>query len=302
MLLQVSLIVISFIIIVLLAPVLDGIERKIKAKLHSRVGPPTILQSWYDILKLFSKELVLPEGGYLVPILVGLLYTLVLVTLILMPYGFPNPLTLGLPDIILLLVLIIALQLLWSASSLVSGNPYATVGVFREVGLGLVNEFFLALGLIAVALVTGSLGFAGLAHMAPPRLAYALILLSLAIACYVASGRIPYDIGEAEPELASGVLIEFSGPILGLALYAHYLKRAILYGLVANLIVLPLYPILGPVFSVIAFLATMIVLWIVFAIISIVLARSRIDLAPRGLLKIYLPLAIAYSILGYIGV
>ena len=219
-----------------------------------------------------------------------------------MPYGFPNPLTLGLPDIILLLVLIIALQLLWSASSLVSGNPYATVGVFREVGLGLVNEFFLALGLIAVALVTGSLGFAGLAHMAPPRLAYALILLSLAIACYVASSRIPYDIGEAEPELASGVLIEFSGPILGLALYAHYLKRAILYGLVANLIVLPLYPVLGPIFSIIAFLVVMMVLWVIFAIISIVLARSRIDLAPRGLLKIYLPLAIAYSILGYIGV
>lgn len=302
MLLQVSFIAIPFIIVVLLAPVLDGIERKIKAKMHSRVGPPTILQSWYDILKLFSKELVLPEGGYLVLILVGLLYTLVLTTLILMPYGFPNPLTLGLPDIILLLVLIITLQLLWSTSSLVSGNPYATVGVFREVGLGLVNEFFLALGLIAIALVTGSLGFIGLAHMNTPRLAYALILLSLAIACYVASGRIPYDIGEAEPELASGVLIEFSGPILGLVLYTHYLKRAVLYGLVANLIVLPLYPILGPVFSVIAFLATMIVLWIVFAIVSIVLARSRIDLAPRGLLKIYLPLAIAYSVLGYIGV
>lgn len=302
MLLEVSFLTALFIVMIVLAPVMDGVERKVKAKLHSRIGPPTVLQSWYDILKLFSKELVIPEGGYPAPVLVGLLFTLTLTTLILMPYGLPNPLTLGLPDILIILLLIIALQLLWSMGSLASGNPYATIGVFREVSLGLVNEFFLALGLITLTLIVGSASFVDVAYVFTPRIAYALIVVSLIIACYVASGRIPYDIGEAEPELASGMLIEYSGPVLGLALYTHYLKRAILYGLVVNLLILPLYPLLGPIPSAILFVALLVALWIAFAIISVVLARSRIDLAPRGLLKIYLPLAIAYTILGYIGV
>ena len=292
--------IVLFVCLTLLAPLLDGIERKIRAKLHSRIGPPSILQTWYDILKLFSKELVLPEGGLLVPLLVGLLYTLALVTLSIIPYGVPNPFTLGLPDILLILVLVIALQLLWTVSSLASGNPYATIGVFREAGLGLVNEFFLALSLIALALITGSSSFTGLVGFRL-TLSYILLLVVLGIACYVASGRIPFDIGEAEPELASGVLVEFSGPVLGLALYAHYLKRLILYAILADLIVLPFANVLG-LASIGVFLLVLVVLWIVFAVVSVVLGRSRIDLAPRGLLKIYTPLTIAYSVLGYLGV
>ncbi len=289
-----------FVGLTLLAPLLDGIERKIRAKLHSRVGPPSIFQTWYDILKLFSKEIVLPEGGLLVPLLVGLLYTLTLLTLSVLPYGLPNPFTSGLPDILLVLVLVIALQLLWTVSSLASGNPYATIGVFREAGLGLVNEFFLAVSLVALALITGSLSFAGLVG-SRLTVSYVLLVVVLGIACYVASGRIPYDIGEAEPELASGVLIEFSGPVLGLALYAHYLKRLVLYAILADVIVLPFAGMLG-LASIGVFLLILVLLWVFFAVISIVLGRSRIDLAPRGLLKIYTPLTIAYSILGYLGV
>ncbi len=294
--------ILVFIVLLVLAPVLDGVERKIKARLHSRVGPPTILQSWYDILKLFSKELVLPEGARSVFIVVGLLLALSVFSLIILPYGYPLQYTANLPDLVILLVLIISLQLLWSIGSLVTANPFATIGVFREASLGIVNEFFLALGFIVLMLMCGSPSSANISLENIPGIAYIVLVVSLVIACYVASGRIPYDIGEAEPELASGILIEFSGPVLGMVLYSHYVKRTLLYGFIADLIILPFHEIIGVFSSMVLFIAILVGIWLGFAVTSVVLARTRVDLAPRDLLKVYLPLSILYSILGYIGV
>ncbi len=300
--LQVSITIVVFIILLVLAPILDGIERKIKARLHSRVGPPTILQSWYDILKLFSKELVLPEGARSIFIIVGLLLALSIFSLIVLPYGYPLSYASKLPDLVILLVLIISLQLLWSIGSLVTGNPFATIGVFREASLGIVNEFFLALGFIAIMLLSGSPSSAKISLENIPKIAYIILVISLVVACYVASGRIPYDIGEAEPELASGILIEFSGPVLGMVLFSHYVKRTLLYGFIADLIILPFHNIIGVFYSVILFIVILVGIWLGFAIASIILARTRVDLAPRDLLKVYLPLSVLYSVLGYIGV
>ncbi|MEM4844591.1 MAG: NADH-quinone oxidoreductase subunit H, partial [Ignisphaera sp.] len=53
-------IVTSMLLYIFLPPLLDGIERKIRAKIQTRYGPPTILQTWYDIIKLSSKELRIP--------------------------------------------------------------------------------------------------------------------------------------------------------------------------------------------------------------------------------------------------
>ena len=300
--LQVSIAITVFVILLILAPVLDGIERKIKARLHSRVGPPTILQSWYDVLKLFSKELILPEGAHSIFVVVGLLLALSIFSLMILPYGYPLSYTSDLPDLVVLLVLIISLQLLWSIGSLVTANPFATIGVFREVSLGIVNEFFLALGFIALMLLSGSPSSANISLENVPGIAYIILVVSLAVACYVASGRIPYDIGEAEPELASGILIEFSGPVLGMVLYSHYVKRALLYGFIADLIILPFHRVIGVFYSTALFIVVLVGVWLGFAITSVVLARTRVDLAPRDLLKVYLPLSVLYSVLGYIGV
>ncbi len=300
--LHVSIYIAVFIVLLVLAPILDGIERKIKAKIHSRIGPPTVLQSWYDILKLFSKELIIPEGARSIFIVIGLMVSLVVFALFILPYGYPLVSQSVLPDIVFLLVLLISIQLLWAISSLVTGNPFATIGVFREASLGIVNEFFLALGFIALMLMCGTSSFANISLGNIPVIAYIVLVVSLMIACYVASGRIPYDIGEAEPELASGILIEFSGPLLGLALYTHFVKRILLYGVVADLIVLPFHSMLGPIYSTIFFIVLLIGVWLLFAVVSIILARTRVDIAPKELLKVYLPLSILYTILGFMGV
>jgi len=52
---------INILLAILMAPIFDGLRRKITARLQNRIGPP-ITQTWYDILKLLRKEIILPEN------------------------------------------------------------------------------------------------------------------------------------------------------------------------------------------------------------------------------------------------
>lgn len=268
-------------------PLYDGIERKIRARLHSRVGPPSIMQTWYDIRKLFHKELVATDTGANSIMVAAIFVAVTLFLALILPLGYTVLFSSDPVGLVLFTIMLIASQLLWITLSLTPGNPYSTIGVYREVVLGMVNEFFFALGLVGIMAYTRSLSFTRL-RVASITLTYVLLIILLAIAAYVASGRIPFDIAEAEPELASGVLIEFSGPVLGLMLYTHFLKRAILYGLVIDLILLPFTGIFGWVVGAILFFPLLLCLWMIYAVLSIVLARSRIDMAPRTMFAIYL--------------
>lgn len=53
---------VNLILVVLLAPLFDGMIRKLKAVVQSRKGPP-ITQPYMDILKLLGKEDLSPGGG-----------------------------------------------------------------------------------------------------------------------------------------------------------------------------------------------------------------------------------------------
>jgi len=48
----------QFLIILLLSPLLQGFIKKLKARMQGRVGPG-LLQPYYDLIRLFRKEMVL---------------------------------------------------------------------------------------------------------------------------------------------------------------------------------------------------------------------------------------------------
>ncbi|MCD6195450.1 MAG: NADH-quinone oxidoreductase subunit H [Staphylothermus sp.] len=285
--LDISLTIIVFLVMLILPPLLDGIERKIRAKIHSRVGPPSIMQTWYDIRKLFAKELVVTDTGYTMIFIAILLFTATVLTLFMLPTGY---LTIFSRDSISLLffsILILMLQLIWIILSVAPSNPFSTIGVYREALLGMVNELFFTLGLFTLMVYINGLSFTHLTSI-NYSITYVLIIILLASCVYVSSGRIPFDIAEAEPELASGILIEFSGPLLGVVLYSNLVKKAMLYGLVANLIIIPVIGNLNVFLKVLLFFISLSIIWIIYGVISILFARSRIDLAPKTLFLFYL--------------
>ncbi|ABN70158.1 hydrogenase-4 component C [Staphylothermus marinus F1] len=293
MLLDISIYVISFIVFLFIPPLLDGLERKIRARLHSRVGPPTIFQTWYDIRKLLAKEQVATDTFVNTFFIVSILFTTSMLTIPLMPFGSIGIFSNSRNSLILFIILLASSQLLWVALSLSPGNPFSTIGVYREALLEMVNELFLILTGFGLMVYIGGTSFRDLTNINYSAI-YILFIVLLIVISYVSSGRVPFDLAEAEPELASGVLIEFSGPILGIVLYTNFLKRAILCGFIANLILLPLKSLVNDIVLAALFYLLLFFIWLIYAIVSILLARSRIDLAPRTMFVVYL---LFYSII-----
>lgn len=296
--LYVSLQIAFIILTTLIVPILDGIERKIKAKLHSRIGPP-ILQTWYDIRKLFAKELVLTRTAFPILLVSLVMVGLCILTLLVIPAGSSWTFfsSMSLP---LLIVLIASIHSLIIITSIVSDNLYAIIGGFRELTIGIINEIALIIALV-LTLINVGLGYSGSQITTGIKVSYISAVILLAISSYVASGRIPFDLGEAEPELASGVLIELSGPVLGTVLYSIILKRFIFASITALALFLPFMRLLNPLLAFILFILLIIAVWIVHAVTAVLLGRSRVDIATKTLICVYIALIFLSTIFTGVG-
>ena len=263
-----------------IVPILDSIERKVKAAIHSRIGPP-ILQTWYDIRKLFAKKLsVIPNPFHVVFFL--FLYTMLSIMSI--TYFITAVLVPMWNSIMVLIILITILQTTFIVLPFVTSNPFAIIGATREVLLVLVNEivFFIAMALLIF--FSGETYLSSLPYIHPTP-AYLILAAILFIVGYVSCGRQPFDIAEAEPEIASGILVELTGPLLGVFVYANLVRRALFK-------LIPVYVLIAPftgsnMYALITSLIILPILWVIYAGLAALFGRSRVDIAPVSLLKLY---------------
>lgn len=268
-----------------LPPLLDGVERKVRAKIQSRVGPPTVLQTWYDLLKLCVKELKIPtssESSVLLTLLSFFTSTAALYLLAFLTISLPSSLS---PSTIAsLLILITTSHSLTLIASTTTSNPFAIIGSYRSVFLTLLNEFGIISGSI-LAIYSGLNLFTS--YSISGIITYLLSLSILIVATYVGGGRLPFDIHEAEPELASGVLIEFSGRLLAVYLYVHLLTRYVLSLLTSVAFITPFISstqviVLLPIAVLISLL-----LYLLYGITATLLGRTRVDIGIKSLLTYY---------------
>jgi len=280
----------SVAVLLLLPTLLDGVERKIRAIIHSRIGPP-ITQSWLDVLKLlFEKELFLPPNSLHTLVLMSSSFTLQVITAVLL---FNTLLSQDrFSELIAVIVLYAVAQTLFVLVPFTIPNPFSVIGASREVALMLINEAFF---LVFASLYLYQYNAVNMQLRIGSTLCIASTLVGLLINSYVASARVPFDIAEAEPELASGLMIELSGPLLGVFLLNLHLRRFFTKLFVVACILMLL--IGSPIILVSATLLLTIALWIAYAVIAVMLGRSRVDLAPITLLKIYIAL-LALSVIG----
>lgn len=207
------------------------VVRKVTARIHHRIGPP-VLQPLYDILKLLGKETLIPEAA-LTPVfcaapVMGFAAALLLSVILGMNAFLSGRDYLGDLVAVVYLMVIPSLALILGGSS--SASPHAAVGTGREMKLVMAYEFPLILALIIVltkaATTTvpaqavsaeGILHLSTLARTAPVLSLSGLLAFLTALLCIHAKlGFTPFDIAEAETELAGGVLIEYSGALLAL--------------------------------------------------------------------------------------
>ena len=138
------------------APLLSGITRVARARMHNRRGPG-VLQEYRDLFKLLSRQSVAPDAAgwvfRLTPyVMVGVMLTIA-TALPVVTVGSP---LLQLGDLITLLYLFAIARFFFAISGLDTGSPFTAIGASREAMLGVLVEPMLLLGLWVAAQVAGS--------------------------------------------------------------------------------------------------------------------------------------------------
>ncbi len=218
-------------------------DRKITAQVQFRKGPP-LLQPFYDFLKLLLvKETILPARGakltFLIAPILGLFGATISAVFILLPLlniqvGFEG-------DVIVIFYLLTIPSLTYIIGALASGNPLASVGASREIKLIISYELTFLLVFAAIILKSDmSIRMSEILQIQAEQGAFigsisGILLFIAAIFCIQAKmGMVPFDIAEAETELASGSFIEFSGTVYAMVKFTKYIMLFILAALLVG--------------------------------------------------------------------
>jgi formate hydrogenlyase subunit 4 len=224
--------IVQALLLLALAPLMAGISRVARARMHSRVGPG-IGQEYRDIFKLLKRQTIAPEASGLVfrsmPFL--LIGCLLIIASALPVLTLASPLP-ALGDLITVIYLFAVGRFLFIIAGLDTGSTFTGIGASREAVLGVLVEPILLLGLWVAALIAGSTNLGNIsltvAHWPlASTLPLLLALLACAFATFIEMGKLPFDMAEAEQELQEGPLTEYSGAALGIVKWGMSLKQLV---------------------------------------------------------------------------
>jgi len=264
------------------SPLLEGIIRKIKALIHSRIGPP-ITQPYLDLMKLLVKEELASEPGMVARFAPPAAFAAVLSAAFFVPFGVGAPAG-GAGDLFLFIYLITLCSVCVMAGALAHGSPYSHFGSSREMMMVLTVEAVVVISLLTVA-VSGHTAI--LSHLVGLTFKASFIL---SLVCYLFAmqallGKLPFDIPEAEQEIMEGPFIEYSGPSLALFKWTFYMKQLIFGSLFFNLFVgWPRVTAWGAAGSLLNFLISFVAVMLLGLLVVLVDAthpRLRIDQSLR---------------------
>lgn len=294
-------------------------ERKVIGYMHvrlgpNRVGPGGLLQPFADMVKLLTKEIIVPtasnrflfilapiisfgtamigwavipfdQGVVLANINAGVLYSLAISSL-----GVYGIMVAG-----------------WASNS-----KYAMFGALRAAAQTISYEISMGFALIGVMMAAGSLNFqtivaaqsGGVWHW------YFLPLLPLFVVYWISgvaeTNRLPFDVAEGESEIVAGFHVEYSGVTFALFFFAEY-ANMVLISILASILFLGGWlspfqgiPILGSLF---AFVPGY--LWLLlklsfflycFLWLRATLPRYRYDQIMRLGWKVFIPLTLIWIV------
>ena len=289
-------------------------ERKVMARMQlrfgpNRVGPFGLLQPIADLLKLLHKESFFPAAAIDWLYLLGpfLAAFTALTTFSVIPFGpgwdvggvyIPGQVA----DVDIALILVFAIGSLGVYGFIVGGwasdSKYALLGSMRTCAQLVSYEVALALSVLGVVIMAGSLSLTEIVAAQGDALWYAVPqivgLVVFLLAGTAETARAPFDLPEAEQELVAGYHTEYGGMRFGLYTMSEYINLITLSGLCVTLFLGGWH---GPGWdgpswlAPIWFLAKLVVLLYVFIWMRTTLPRLRYDQLMRFGWKVLLPVA-----------
>jgi formate hydrogenlyase subunit 4 len=225
------------ILVLLLAPFLNGVIKAVKAFFQGRYGPP-ITQPALDVLKYLSRESVVSEhSSWLARWAPAVYFATSLAATGLLPAFVTHPPLERMGDAVALVGLLALGRFVLAVAALDTASNFGGMGTSRELAFAALVEPVLLLALFALAIPAGSTALPALAGgpLGPARL---LALAALFIVAIAETGRIPVDNPDTHLELTmahEGMMLEYSGWALGLVTWASHIKQLVIVTLLAAL-------------------------------------------------------------------
>lgn len=281
--------IVQAVLLLLLAPLYSGFARVLRAKMHSRHGPP-LMQNYRDITKLMTRqEVVSNQAGWIFRIMPYLsLGTMILAAMVIPVITTVSPLEAA-GDLILIVYLFALPRVFFALAGLESGSTFGGIGARRELLVSALVEPILLLAIFVMALLAGTSNLGRISTevatgIFPYSLAYLLSMAAFAFAVYVEMGKLPFDLGEAEQELQEGPLAEYSGRSLAILKWSIYLKQLVLVALFVALFVpfgaMATLSLIGIVLAIAVFPLKAALWYFVAAVFENAMARTRFMNAP----------------------
>jgi formate hydrogenlyase subunit 4 len=233
----------QMILVLLLAPLLTGFVRKVRAQLLRRRGA-SLLQPYRDLLRLLRKEAVLAENAsWLFRWTPYMIFAATWVAAALVP-TFATGLTFSwTADLIAIIALLASTRFFLALAGMDVGTSFGGIGSSREVMIASLAEPAMLLIVFTLALVAGSTQLSTIAAlMATPavglRVSLALALIALVIVAIAENARIPVDNPATHLELTmvhEAMVLEYSGRHLAMVEFAASLKLLLYMALIACL-------------------------------------------------------------------
>lgn len=253
---------------VILAPLvggfLEGVDRKISARMQRRVGPP-VLQPFYDVRKLLNKQTISVMTAQTFLLLTYMV--LMILTGTMFYYG---------TDILMCFFVMSTAAIFLYFAAVVTSSPYSSIGAQRELIQMMAYEpavllscvgFYLAAGTFQVSEIAGGEHLSYFLQLPGFFVAFVFILT-------IKMRKSPFDIStshHAHQELIKGLTTEMGSKNLAIFQITEWYENVFLMGVIG------LYFINANVYSIIAAVVAILLVYFLEILIDNTSARMKWD-------------------------
>jgi formate hydrogenlyase subunit 4 len=278
-------------LVLLLAPGLMGLTRKVRARLLRRRGAP-IVQPYRDLLRLLRKDVVLAESAsWLFRVAPYVIFAATWVATALVP-TFAT----GLPfnwavDLIAIIALLGSARFFLALAGMDVGTSFGGIGSSREMMIASLAEPAMLLVVFTLALFAGTTQLSSIADLtreAGLRVSLGLSLVALIMVALAENARVPVDNPTTHLELTmvhEAMVLEYSGRHLAMIEAASALKLAMYLSLIAC-VYLPFGLAQGAAAGVPALLLGLLAYLAKLAVLGTALAAFEVSIAKMRVFRV----------------
>ena len=261
-------IVVAYVVLApLVGGLLDGFDRKISARMQRRVGPP-LLQPFYDVIKLFNKQVIIVSRSQMFFLLS---YMILIIVTGMMFFA-------GTVILMCFFVMSTGATFLYFAA-MVTSTPYSTMGANRELMQMLAYEPAVLLSCVGFYLADGTFDVNKIATSQNSSIMYLPgFFIAFVFILTIKMRKSPFDLSTSHhmhQELVKGLTTEMGARNLAIFQVTEWYENIFLLGVVG------LYIINSTWWSVLIAVAVVLIVYFIEILIDNSSARVKADTMIR---------------------